>query len=390
MILDFLKNELQNLKDSKNYRVLKIIQNAQHPRVMVDGKEYIMLASSSYLGLSIHPKLIAASQTAVEEFGVGSSGSRLITGNMTLHESLEYALTRFHGTEDTILFNSGYDANLGVISTLMKKSDVIFSDELNHASIIDGSRLSRSEVRIYNHNDMTDLERHLRDAKSSRKPGSRFFIITDSVFSMDGDLANLIELAELASDYDAYLMLDEAHAVGVFGAHGRGLAEEQKMEGQVDILMGALSKAFGTSGGYISGTEELVDILRNRARSFVFTTSLPPSVIASSLASLEVVRSEPELREQLWKNIDYFKSNLDGIGYNTMSSASQIIPMLIGSSDKTMELSKALFNHGIFLNGIRPPTVPEGSSRLRATMLANHTKQDIDEALSVFKTIQES
>jgi len=373
------------MKRSNSYRQLIPLASAQEPTVVVDGKNYIMLASSNYLGLSNHPKLIQAAQDAAEQFGFGSGGSRLITGNTTLHEKLEFAIAKYLGTEAAILFNSGYDANIGAISALMTGDTVIFSDELNHASIIDGCQLARAKTVIYKHNNMQDLEKKLKKIGTGKKRYSKKFIITDTIFSMDGDLAALQELTELAAHYDAFVMVDEAHAVGVFGDSGGGVVEFLGVEDKIDIRMGALSKAFGTTGGYIAGSNELIDYLRNRARSFIYTTSLPAPILASGLAAIEIVRLEPELRAKLWANIEYFKKALDDYGFNTMSSSSQIIPILIGSIEDTMAFSRYLFETGIFVTGIRPPTVPPGKCRIRTTMMANHSKSDLESVVKIFR-----
>jgi len=383
--LEFLKQALNDMKRSNSYRQLIPLASAQEPTVVVDGKNYIMLASSNYLGLSNHPKLIQAAQDAAEQFGFGSGGSRLITGNTTLHEKLEFAIAKYLGTEAAILFNSGYDANIGAISALMTGDTVIFSDELNHASIIDGCQLARAKTVIYKHNNMQDLEKKLKKIGTGKKRYSKKFIITDTIFSMDGDLAALQELTELAAHYDAFVMVDEAHAVGVFGDSGGGVVEFLGVEDKIDIRMGALSKAFGTTGGYIAGSNELIDYLRNRARSFIYTTSLPAPVLASGLAAIEIVRLEPELRAKLWANIEYFKKALDDYGFNTMSSSSQIIPILIGSIEDTMAFSRYLFETGIFVTGIRPPTVPPGKCRIRTTMMANHSKSDLESVVKIFR-----
>ncbi len=390
-MLEFLKIAIEDLKAMNNYREVINIQDAQRPRVHVNGREYIMLASSSYLGLNTHLALIHAAQLAAHEYGVGSGGSRLISGTMSLHTQLEAELASFLRTDDAILFNSGYDANLGAISTIMTEKDIIFSDELNHASIIDGCQLSKASLAVYKHNNMEDLEQQLKRSKNECKDNSNKFIITDTIFSMDGDLAKLNEIVELAEQYDAYLMIDEAHAVGVFGEHGRGVSEHLGVENNIDIRMGALSKGLGCVGGYIAGSGELVDYLRNKARSYVYTTSLPPPVLASALAALEIVSTEPGrmLRKQLWDNVEVFKKGLNSFGHDTMSSTSQIVPILLGSASRTMEVSKYLFDSGVFATGIRPPTVAPDRCRLRTTVLANHCKGDIADVLEVFRRMNE-
>ena len=379
---------LANLKSANNYREMIPIECPQQPRVRIHGQEFIMLASSSYLGLNTHLELIHAMQLAANEYGVGSGGSRLITGTTRLHTELERVLAEFLCTEDAILFNSGYDANIGVIPTVMQAKDVIFSDELNHASIIDGCQLSKGKLVVYKHNDMIDLEPQLKAAARDHAGTANKYIITDTVFSMGGDLAKLDELTELAERYDAHVMVDEAHAVGVFGANGRGVAEAQNVEKKIDIKMGALSKALGSQGGFIAGSHELVDYLRNRARSFIYTTSLPPPVLASGLAAIKLVRTGSGLRKRLWSNIRTFTKGLTELGYDTMSSASQIVPILIGDAARTMSVSNYLFEHGVFVTGIRPPTVPPGKCRLRTTMMANHRGIDLKDALSVFEAIK--
>ncbi|MBI4745896.1 MAG: 8-amino-7-oxononanoate synthase [Deltaproteobacteria bacterium] len=401
---DFLTEELENLKASGLYRTLRSREGAQGPRVRIDGKEVVLLCSNNYLGLADHPRLKEAAMKAIERHGVGSGASRLVSGNMGLHQELEERIARFKGTEAALVFNSGYTANVSVIPALVGRGDTVFSDKLNHASIIDGCVLSRAEFKRYPHKDMDALERLLSGdspdsttslcfvRKSGTVPaGSRRLIVTDSVFSMDGDIAPLPEIVELAQRHGAMLMVDDAHATGVLGSTGKGSLEHFGLKSDDDIIqMGTLGKALGTFGAYIAGSRELIAYLINRARGFIFSTSLPPSVLASSIAAIDLVEDEPSLREALWEKTWYLKKGLDSLGFDTMGSETPIIPVFVGDAGKTMEFSRRLFEEGIFVSGIRPPSVQEGKCRLRATVMATHTNNDLDMALDAFLKVKKS
>lgn len=373
----------------------------------IDGKDVILLCSNNYLGLADNPRLKEAAIKAVERYGVGSGASRLVSGTMKLHLELEERIARFKGTEAAVVFNSGYTANTSVIPALVGHGDIVFSDKLNHASIIDGCVLSRAEFKRYPHKDMERLERLILDAGvkgscgqgviesmsnprtlESSNPRTRLLIVTDSVFSMDGDIAPLPEIVTLAKKYGAMVMVDDAHATGVLGKTGKGSLEHLGLKCEENIIqMGTLGKALGTFGAYIAGSRELIDYLTNKARGFIFSTSLPPSVLASAIAAIDLVGDEPELRQALWEKTWYLKKGLDSLGFDTMGSETPIIPVFIGDTGKTMEFSRRLLEEGVFVSGIRPPTVPEGKSRLRATVMTKHSYDDLDMAIDAFSKV---
>jgi predicted pyridoxal phosphate-dependent acyltransferase len=377
------KEELKELKQKDLLRAMRRIDSAQGPRVKIDGREIILLSSNNYLGLADHPKVKEAAIKAIEKYGFGSGASRLISGNMSLHEELEERLARFKGVEATLIFNSGYTANTGVIPAIVSNGDFIYSDELNHASIIDGSRLSRAEIRVYPHKDMNVLE----DLLKKEKGKGRKLIITDTVFSMDGDIAPLKEIYELSRMYDAILMVDEAHATGVLGKKGRGAIEHFGLENNDIIQMGTLSKALGTFGAYIAGSKELINYLTNKARSFIYTTSLPPTVASASIEAINIIDEDGSLIKRLWDNRKMFLEGLHSLGLNTLGSETPIIPVFIGDAPKALKIAQLLFEQGVYAPAIRPPTVSEGSSRIRTTVMATHMKEDIEKALMVFERV---
>jgi len=379
--MDFIEEGLNYLKQQNLHRQLKTMNSPQASKTIVNGKECILLASNNYLGLTEHPELKAAAKEAVDLWGTGSGGSRLITGNMRLHEELEETIARFKGTEAAIVFNTGYMANMGTITALMGRKDIIFSDELNHASIIDGCRLSQAKTVIYPHKNINVLEKLIQENNGYRHT----FIITDGVFSMDGDLAPLPQLVDLAEQYNAWLKVDDAHATGVMGHRGAGTAEHFGLEGKIPIQIGTLSKAIGSTGGFVAGSYDLIDYLRNKARSFIYSTALSPSVIAAALAGFKVLRKFPQIRENLHLNAQYLRSGLHEIGYTILTDESPVIPILIGDASTTMQMAKQLLDLGVFAPGIRPPTVPQGMSRLRVTVMATHTRGDLDQALAAFE-----
>jgi glycine C-acetyltransferase/8-amino-7-oxononanoate synthase len=385
-MLNFFTSEIQNLKNIDLYRKLKLVQGSQGSCVSISGKKVILLCSNNYLGLANHPSIKKAANKAIKEFGCGSGASRLISGTMKLHSELEKKIALFKNTNSALVFNSGYHANIGTLSALMKKRDIVFCDELNHASIIDGCRLSGAEIAIYPHTDMDALERHLKKSNGYKKR----LIITDGVFSMDGDIAPLPDIVFLAKKYSAFTMVDDAHATGVFGKNGKGITEHFNLSSnEVDIQMGTFGKALGSFGAYIAGNNELIDYLINRARSFIYTTALPPAVPAASLAAIEMIQSKPDLRKKLWKNVDYFKKGLKKRGFENINSQSQIIPIIIGNSKKVVMASEYLFNKGVFVVGIRPPAVPRKKERLRITIMSSHTRKDLDSALNVLLKMKE-
>ncbi len=383
-MIDFLKKELKNLKKNDLYRQLRIVETQQGPRVIINGKEVILLCSNNYLGLANHPTVKKAANKAIKEYGCGSGASRLISGTMTLHNELEKKIAQFKCTDSALVFNSGYHANVGVISALMNKKDIIFSDELNHASIIDGCRLSGAKMAIYPHKDINALEMLLKKHTSFRKK----LIVTDSLFSMDGDIAPLPDIIFLSKKYSAITMVDDAHATGVFGKKGQGIAKHFNLTKEIDIQMGTLGKAVGSFGAYIAGNRDLIDYLVNRSRAFIFTTSLPPGILAASIAAINIIQSKPDFRAKLWRNIDYFKRGLNKRGFLDSKSESQIIPILIGDSKNTIMAGKYLFNKGVFVVGIRPPAVPRKKERLRLTIMASHTKKDLNYALDILQEMK--
>ncbi len=380
----FLRERLFSLKKAGRTRKLRQLKGAPGPQVCWNGRQVLLLCSNNYLGLAAHERLKQASLQAVENYGCGATGSRLISGNLELYENLERELARFKGAEAALVFSSGYQANLGTVSALAGPGDAIFSDALNHASLIDGSRLSRAEVLIYDHCNAEDLERKL----ASRAAARRKLILTESVFSMDGDLAPLDDIVYLSKKYAAMLMVDEAHATGVFGPTGAGLIEALGLQQKVDVQMGTFSKALGSLGGYIAGSKDLILYLVNHARSFIFTTGLPPAVLAASAAALRVVEKEPERRAALWRNVGQLRQGLQELGFDPGPEQSQILPLRLGEERRTMAACRLLLREGVFVQGIRPPTVPRGTARLRVCPTAIHTDEDIRKALKGFRKLR--
>jgi 8-amino-7-oxononanoate synthase len=379
---ELIRVELERLRRAGLHRRLRPVDGPQDTWVTVDGKRALCLSSNNYLGLANHPAVHEAAAAAGRDFGYGAGASRLISGSMRIHHELEEALASFKGTEAAILFSSGYQANIGVISSLIGKDDEVFSDELNHASIIDGCRLSRARISVYPHCDTAYLEELLAASRASRR-----LIVTDSVFSMDGTTAPLRTICELAERYDAMVMVDEAHATGVVGPQGRGVVADQGLTARVAIQMGTLGKALGTFGAFVAGSRPLIDLLVNRARSLIFTTALPPSIAAAALAALTLARDGDERRRRLADNAARMASGLAALGVPLRGEGSHILPIVVGDSQRTMQLSENLLAEGVFAHGIRPPTVPEGTSRIRVTVMATHTPEDIEFALSVFASV---
>jgi 8-amino-7-oxononanoate synthase len=383
MNTSFLDNELENLRAQALYRSLRRVEGDQGPTLIIDGREVINFSSNNYLGLANHPALRAAAKEAIDRYGCGSGASRLISGNMTLHEELEDKIAELKGTEGALVFNSGFQANTGVIPVLVGEGDVILSDALNHASIIDGCRLSRSKVVVYGHCNMDQLELALKEAPI----GGRKLIVTESLFSMDGDEAPLADIVSLAEKYGAIVMVDEAHATGVYEPDGAGLLARLGLGDRVLIQMGTLGKALGGFGAYVAGTRSLRELLINRCRSFIFTTSLPPAVMAMGIAAIDLVKKEPERRQKLRDGCEQLRAGLNALGFTLRNSESQILPLMVGDATRCMQLSESLLENGVFAQGIRPPTVPAGTSRLRITLMATHTREQIEQALGVFKEL---
>jgi 8-amino-7-oxononanoate synthase len=384
MTASFIEDELKSLKQASLYRRLRLIEGEQAPILTVDGRKALNFCSNNYLGLANHPALRDAAKDAIDRYGCGSGASRLISGNMTLHEELESEIAGLKHTEAALVFNSGFQANTGILSALVGAGDVILSDALNHASIIDGCRLARAKIVVYSHRDLDQLERGLNDAPSK----SRKLIVTESLFSMDGDEAPLGDIVDLADQHGAMVMVDEAHATGVYEPDGAGLVANLDIGDRVLVQMGTLGKALGGFGAYIAGRKALCELLINRCRSFIFTTSLPPAVMAMAIAAIHIVRQEPERRQALRDNCAMLRSGLASLEYSLADSRSQILPLMIGDAIRCMKLSEDLLQRGVFAQGIRPPTVPVGTSRLRITLMATHTREHIEQALRIFKEIK--
>jgi glycine C-acetyltransferase len=380
------REKTARLREEGLLREMRLVATAQGPRIVLDGREVVLLCSNNYLGLAGDPRLREASSRSALEYGASSGASRLVSGNMELHEELERRVARFKGTEAALLFNSGYAANSGIIPALAGRGDVVFSDRLNHASIVDGTLLSRAKLVRYPHNDVAALERQL--AQHAGETGLKL-VVTDGVFSMDGDLARLREIVGLKRKYGFFLMIDDAHGTGVLGENGRGTAEECGVAAEVDLHMGTFGKGLGSYGAYAAASAEVIRYLVNSARSFIFSTSLPPAVPAASLAALDIVESPEgsDLRRRLRENSAFFRTALAEAGFDTMGSETQIIPIRVGEAEKTMEFSRLLLDEGIFVQGIRPPTVPQGSCRLRCTIMATHSREDLEMAVEAIARV---
>jgi glycine C-acetyltransferase len=383
--LAFLSDELNALKQKGTYFKLRVLDDEQAPVCHFDGRKVINLASNNYLGLTTHPKLREAALEATRRYGVGSGAVRTIAGTMKIHMELEEKIARFKQVEACVVFQSGFTANAGTVSALLTPDDFIISDELNHASIIDGCRLSRAKILVFRHKDVAHAEEKL--ASVADKPG-RKLLITDGVFSMDGDIGPLPGLCDAAEKYGAIMMVDDAHASGVLGRNGRGTIDHFGVHGRVDIQVGTLSKAIGALGGYVCGTRDFIEFLYHRARPFLFSTSHPPSVAATCIAAFDVLQNEPELIERLWSNTRFFKGELGRLGFNiggvnTPASETPITPIIIGDGRATMEFSKAIFDEGVMGTGIAFPTVPEGKARVRTIVTATHTEDELSRALEV-------
>jgi glycine C-acetyltransferase len=366
-----------------------VLEDEQAAVCTFDGKKVINLASNNYLGLTTHPKLREAALEATCKFGVGSGAVRTIAGTMRIHMELEEKIARFKNVEACVVFQSGFTANAGTVSAILGKDDFIISDQLNHASIIDGARLSRAKILVFNHKDLAHAEQQLASVKD--QPGHKV-VITDGVFSMDGDIGALPGLCDLAEKYGAIMMVDDAHASGVLGKQGRGTVDHFGLHGRVDIQVGTLSKAIGALGGYVCGTRDLIDFLYHRGRPFLFSTSHPPSVAATCIAAFDVLQNEPQWMEQLWANTRFWKKELGLLGFDiggksTPASETPITPIIIGDGRLTMEFSRELFKEGVLGTGIAFPTVPEGKARIRTIMTATHTKEELQQALEVLERV---
>ncbi len=383
MNTDFLQRDLQDWESLGLRRTLKTINSPQGREITLEGKRVLNFSSNDYLGLANDARIKRAALEAIEEYGWGAGASRLVCGNMGPHEKLEADLALFKNTESALLFSSGYMANTGIIPALMDHRSVVLSDKLNHASIIDGIILSRAALVRYPHADMQALREILKNCPAAK----RKLIVTDTVFSMDGDRAPLKEIVDLAKAHEAMIMVDEAHAFGVLGTHGGGLVEELGLGKHVDIQMGTLSKAAGSFGAYACGTKVLRDFLINKSRSFIYTTAMPPALAQASRAALQIIREGSQLRRKLHESADYLRAQLEAMGFDTMNSSTPIIPLLVKDPLRAVAMSKRLLEQGIFVQAIRPPTVPMDTARLRLTAMATHTQEDLDQLLKALRTL---
>ena len=387
--LSYLTDQINDLKQRGTHFKLRVLEEAQTPECTFDGKKVINLASNNYLGLTTHPKLREAALAALNKYGVGSGAVRTVSGTMTIHMELEEKIARFKNVEACVVFQSGFAANAGTVSAILGKGDFIISDELNHASIIDGARLSRATIKVFRHKDVAHAEELLKEVAGD--PGHKL-VITDGVFSMDGDIGALPALCDLAEKYGAIMMVDDAHASGVLGRNGRGTIDHFKVHGRVDVQVGTLSKAIGALGGYVCGTRDLIDFLYHRARPFLFSTSHPPSVAATCIAAFDVLEQEPQLMDTLWENTRFFKKELGTLGFNiggknTPVSETPITPIIVGEGRLAMEFSRELFKEGVFTPGIAYPTVAEGKARLRTIMTATHTRDQLSKSLEILSRV---
>ena len=390
--MEYIKWLLKAARDRDLYPDIKRVDDVPYPEIVIDGKRYLCLCSNNYLGLSIHPQVKKAAMEAIRKYGIGTCESRLVAGNLGVLEDLESAIADFKRAPAAMIFLSGFMANIGIIPGLMdsleafdlptikNENNLIIKDYLCHTSIVDGCRLSRSPTKTFLHNDMDHLEKVLKRSKNKRK-----LIVTDGVFSMDGDLARLPEIVSLAQAYNAMVMIDDAHATGVIGENGRGTPEHFGIEGKVDLVMGTLSKALGALGGYLTGPPEVIETLRVRAKSYIFSSSLPPEQACGIMASLRIIQDKPELRDNLWRNVHHLRAGLQEMGFDVLNSETHIIPIFIGNEEKSIQMARLLFERGILAPAITYPAVPVGKSRIRCTVMATHAQLQIDRALSVFE-----
>ena len=386
--LSFLEGEIEELKTKGLYRRLRVVQSEQRSRCVIDGREVITLSSNNYLGLNTHPKLRRAAIEAVERFGAGSGAVRTIAGTMSLHEELEARLATFKHVEAVLTFQSGFSCNTGVIPILAPEGAAIVSDSLNHASIIDGIRLTKAERKVFPHADIDALRVALREVRDAPGGADRaVLVLTDGVFSMDGDIARLPDIVDAAEEADAIVYVDDAHASGVLGRNGRGSIDHFDLHGRVHVQVGTLSKAIGVLGGYVAGSGNLRTILEHKARPFLFSTSAPPAVAAACLAAIDVLETEPELIERLWENARFFKAGLERLGFDLGHSETPITPVIVGKGALAMKLSDRLFEEGVFAQGIGFPTVPDDRSRVRTIVTAEHSREELETCLAAFETV---
>lgn len=382
--LVWIQEELDNLKQAGLYNRIRTLSSPQGAWLVVDGKKVLNFCSNNYLGLANHPQMVHAAQEIMNRYGVGPAAVRSIAGTMDIHLELEKRLARFKGVESAITFQSGFTANLATIPALVGKEDVIYSDELNHASIIDGARLSGAAIIRYDHIDVDDLKRNIKETKNNYR---RALIITDGVFSMDGDIAPLDKIYEVAEENDMMLMVDDAHGEGVMGRGGRGIVDHFKLHGKVDIEIGTLSKAFGVVGGVAAGKPVVVEWLRQRGRPFLFSSAVTPPDIAATIAAIDILENSTELVDQLWANANYFKSEMHRLGFDTGKSVTPITPIMLGEAPLAQEFSRSLFDTGVFAMPIGFPTVPKGKARIRVMISASHRRDDLDKGLEAFAKV---
>lgn len=382
--LNFLKEKIEELKKEGVYRKLPVLEGPNEPEVILNGKRVINLSSNNYLGFANHPRLKKAAIEAVEKYGAGAGAVRTIVGNMSIHEELEEILAKFKREEAAFVYQSGFNCNAGTIQAVTEEGDIIVSDELNHASIIDGARLSKAARAIYKHSDMDSLEAVLKDA---RKKYRNILIITDGVFSMDGDIAKLPEIVELAEKYDAMTYVDDAHGSGVLGESGRGTVDHFGLHGRVDFTIGTLSKAIGVVGGYVAGSKTMYEWLSHRARPVLFSTALPPAAVGAIIEAIKILMETTEYTDRLWENARYWKDKIGSLGFDTGNSETPITPVIIGDEAKTMVFSRKLLENGVFVSGIVYPTVPRGTGRVRCMVTAAHTKEQLDRAAEIFEKV---
>jgi 8-amino-7-oxononanoate synthase len=374
--------QTQELKASGHYFFFRKIESPQDAEVVINGRRLIMIGSNNYLGLTNHPRVKEAAIKAIEKFGSGCAGSRFLNGNLEIHEELERKLARFLRKEAAVVFATGYQTNLGTISALVGRNDVAIIDKYDHASIIDGCRLSFGQVKKFRHNDMKDLERVLEEIKGKGK-----LIIVDGIFSMEGDIADLPSIVKLAKTYDARVMVDDAHAVGVLGEGGRGTAEHFALEDRVDLIMGTYSKSLAAIGGFVAGSKEVIHFIKHVGRSMIFSASLPPALVASVSTALDIIEEQPQLRTQLWKNTHKMLKSYKELGYDTGTSETPIVPIIIKDSMKVYEMCKLLFENGVFVNAVVSPAVPPGRELLRTSYMATHTGDQLDKVLGAFEKV---
>lgn len=382
--LSFLKEKIQDLKDTGVYRKLPILEGANEAEIILNGKKVINLSSNNYLGFANHPKLKEAATAAIAKYGVGAGSVRTIIGNMDLHEEMEKVLAEFKKEEAVMVFQSGFNCNAGTIQAIVEKGDLIISDELNHASIIDGCRLSKADKTVYKHADMESLESVLKERRDNYK---NVLIITDGVFSMDGDIAPLPQIVELAEKYKALTYVDDAHGSGVLGKNGRGTVDHFDLHGRIDFTIGTLSKAIGVIGGYVAGNNTMKEWLSHRGRPLLFSTSLPPAAVAPIIEAVKLLSSTSEYTDRLWDNARYFKQQLGELGFNLGKSETPITPVIIGEESKAMEFSRTLLANGVYVSAIVFPTVAKGTGRVRCMVTADHTKEQLDRAVATFKQV---